>query len=405
MISLLLAGCKENSIISEEKVIDETMITEESSTDEVVTMEEISSANYSNSKMYDVLFPVYINGYGEYMDINGNVVTDYKFERVDSFNEGMALVKKDGFVGAMDLSCNITVPIKYRYLEPFHCGLAVATNDEEMKGYINTSGEIVIPFEYVFARSFSEDIAIVSRNYREYEFIDKDGNALGYAEFRHVLNWGDFHEGFMINTNAYYNINGECVIGNNIYVDYAEGFYPSDFHEGMAVYPLLKTSYVQSASYLEGNVEEFFNSDNWYYIYIDKQGNDVLQKKFDNAGNFSEGLAVVRIGEKTGCIDHTGNFVFYHDGIDNCYEYSEGYLPFCKNENGIYKFGFLDKNGKETIPAEYYNYNGVGFCNGLALVAENKESTKWSYINGDNVRVFTFFVDDGYKIRFPSELE
>jgi len=43
------------------------------------------------------------------------------------------------------------------------------------------------------------------------------------------------------------------------------------------------------------------SGDNSKYGYIDKQGHFVVNPQFDEAGNFSEGMAAVRIGnDKTG---------------------------------------------------------------------------------------------------------
>ena len=41
--------------------------------------------------------------------------------------------------------------------------------------------------------------------------------------------------------------------------------------------------------------------------YIDKEGDLVIEAKFDDAKDFYEGLAPVRVGDKWGYIDKTGN--------------------------------------------------------------------------------------------------
>ena len=64
-------------------------------------------------------------------------------------------------------------------------------------------------------------------------------------------------------------------------------------------------------------LEKQFNPDLLYnrivHFYIDKTGKYVINPQFDSAGNFSEGLAPVRIGDdktgKWGCIDKTGKFL------------------------------------------------------------------------------------------------
>lgn len=144
---------------------------------------------------------------------------------------------------------------------------------------------------------------------------------------------------------------------------------------------------------MENWVDEFFNSENWYYTYIDKIGNDMFQKEFDVAGDFSEGLAVAEVDGKTGCIDKSGNFVFYHEGVNVFHTFSEEMLCFGMGEDEQFKMDFLDKDGNEVIPAMYYSVYNNGFVNGLALVAENHEKTKWSYIDKNNYIIFTFYVN------------
>lgn len=139
---------------------------------------------------YSALFPVYVNGYGEYMDINGNVVTHYQFDSVDFFYDGMALVQKDGLTGVIDLTGTISVPLMYTEMEKFSCGLAAVKNEDGLMGYVNKYNETVIPFEFIFARSFSENIAIVSSDYPVFCFIDTDGNVITEVKFSRMLNWG-----------------------------------------------------------------------------------------------------------------------------------------------------------------------------------------------------------------------
>jgi hypothetical protein len=43
--------------------------------------------------------------------------------------------------------------------------------------------------------------------------------------------------------------------------------------------------------------------------FINKNGEEIIDLKFDDASNFSEGLAVVSVGEKSGAINYEGQFV------------------------------------------------------------------------------------------------
>lgn len=44
--------------------------------------------------------------------------------------------------------------------------------------------------------------------------------------------------------------------------------------------------------------------------YIDKTGEIVILPQFDEAGDFSEGIASVAISQKVGCIDRTGKNIW-----------------------------------------------------------------------------------------------
>jgi hypothetical protein len=63
----------------------------------------------------------------------------------------------------------------------------------------------------------------------------------------------------------------------------------------------------------------FLFTRNGKYGYIDRTGKIVIPAKFEEAKNFSEGLATVKLGGKFGCIDETGKLVIpaRFDSIDN----------------------------------------------------------------------------------------
>ena len=107
-----------------------------------------------------------------------------------------------------------------------------------------------------------------------------------------------------------------------------------------------------------------------------KTGDVVISLKYDWAGSFSEGLAVVGIEGKWGFIDKSGNEVVplkygYAD------EFSEGLA--CVSLTNKYKkdkYGFIDKSGNEVVPLKY-DWAG-SFSEGLAMV---KLDGRWSFID------------------------
>lgn len=167
---------------------------------------------------------------------------------------------------------------------------------------------------------------------------------------------------------------------NSLFVIYGEnakqGFIDKDGKE------LIKPQFIQcsgrtrfteglSVVCIEGNDKAGF---------INEKGQFVIEPKFDDARNFSEGLAAVVFGTyglhnqnpyKTGFIDKTGRLVIeplFKDAMD----FSEGLAAVRKDG----KSGFTDKTGKIVIPLQF-DY-AFSFSEGLALVFVNG---KYGYID------------------------
>lgn len=107
------------------------------------------------------------------------------------------------------------------------------------------------------------------------------------------------------------------------------------------------------------------------YGFIDKTGNAITETKYDNAFDFENGTAWVYYDGKNSFIDKTGKELFPSDYMLGIFK--EG-LVLAKNKNS--KYGFIDKTGKEVIPCQYDGAGG--FSEGLAWV---KMNTKFGYIN------------------------
>ena len=62
----------------------------------------------------------------------------------------------------------------YEYMGKYNDGLAVVLKDGKY-GYIDTKGKIAIDFQYYNTHGFSEGLAMIYNN-GKYAFIDKNGN-------------------------------------------------------------------------------------------------------------------------------------------------------------------------------------------------------------------------------------
>jgi len=96
-------------------------------------------------------------------------------------------------------------------------------------------------------------------------------------------------------------------------------------------------------------------------IYVNRQGEVVLEVKGDNATGFSGGLAGICIGHKWGFMDTDGKIVIKPQ-FDRVGRFSDGLaaVDFGK------KWGYIDRSGKAVIPPRFSE--AWSFRGGVALV-------------------------------------
>lgn len=118
--------------------------------------------------------------------------------------------------------------------------------------------------------------------------------------------------------------------------------------------------------------------------YIDQTGKVVIPLKFDEARDFTEGLAPVRVGEDWGYIDRTGRFVikpqFFEAG-----RFSEGfaqvgiYWPRRKIVDSTVGYdGYIDKSGRVITKDKF----GVAFSFSDGLAKIKTEDYKNGFVDG-----------------------
>lgn len=128
--------------------------------------------------------------------------------------------------------------------------------------------------------------------------------------------------------------------------------------------PIVEDKYREVGDFSEGlaAVKELF-----YWGFIDHTGKEVISCQYGGAKEFSEGLAAVYSDGKWGFIDKAGNVVvsFRYDNVQN---FSEGLAVVYADG----KYGFIDKTGREVVPCKYGN--AESFSNGRALVYNSAEA-------------------------------
>ena len=135
-----------------------------------------------------------------------------------------------------------------------------------------------------------------------------------------------------------------------------------------------------------------YKDENGKYGYKDSTGNVLVEPKYDDAYDFSEGLGPVKHNEKWGFIDYKGTVVipFKYDDVGR---YVDGFCFVSKNG----EIGFLDRNGNAVIFGDYSLTSMVDgapypfMINGYAALCKNN---KCGILDSLGNIIFPFKYDD-----------
>ncbi|MBQ2540312.1 MAG: WG repeat-containing protein [Paludibacteraceae bacterium] len=113
------------------------------------------------------------------IDKKGNFLIDYQKKWLSNMGEGRVCFYNDNTskFGMMDKNGNELVSAKYDDIQPFTCGLALVEKNGKW-GYINPKGEEVIACRYPIAYEFYDDVADVYDEHNRCSIINKKGETL-----------------------------------------------------------------------------------------------------------------------------------------------------------------------------------------------------------------------------------
>lgn len=97
-----------------------------------------------------------------------------EYDNANSFSEGLALVMKKVQYGFIDTTGNAVIPLQYDYTGDFSKGLAFVKRKDNW-GFIDKTRKEVIPLTYERVDKFSGGLAAAMLN-GKYGYIDKTGN-------------------------------------------------------------------------------------------------------------------------------------------------------------------------------------------------------------------------------------
>ena len=219
---------------------------------------------------------------------------------------------KEQLYGYMDETGNIVIEPQYTNAREFSDGLAFVTYSDGRKGYINASGELIISGRFLIPGLFSEGYAaVVIRPYKDdeepnitdtpgpYIYIDKQGNDVFSKEFLYA---GSFHESFA----EVYTIDG-------------------------------------------------------YKTFINTSGEQMTYQDFTSISSFIDGYASVSLYDENSpltipCILDTDFNLQKFTGLKEVQMTNGGYAVARKGS----KYGVINKSGEFVIPSEFKQIDSFG---------------------------------------------
>jgi len=324
----------------------------------------------------DGLAAVELSGKWGFIDLSGKVVVPLIYDHVYPFSDGLAIVKINGRHGAINQSGEVIVPYIYDYVTTFSNGLAMVELNRKY-GMINKSGKIVTPIIYDYIYPFSDGLAKIKLK-NVYGLIDISGEVVVPVRYNDISDFWDGLARVSLNSKiGFINNHGIEIIpplydgANNFWKGIADVWLNGKKHDdcrygcidttGKVVIPIIYDTFK------EYNVEsEIIRvKHDWERIGRPEKAWKALSCSI--TGQFSNGLAKVRVARWTGFIDLSGDLVIPFK-FDDAEDFSEG-MASVKLDR---KYGFIDTKGRSITPIIY---DAVGsFKNGVAKVAMYKNT-------------------------------
>ena len=293
-----------------------------------------------------------------YIDLSGKVVIEPKYESAGEFHDGRAIVRNGDKYALIDLSGKLIGDIPYRVLGDFHQGLLrVQTPRPTKYGYVDREGKIAIQPQFMPAGEFQDDSSNLAFGGldREWVYFDRTGKIVIRISMGEPLH------------GARSFVNGRLAVKEG----FTWGF--KDASGKFAIPP----KYNDVGDFKDG-VARVQEGAKW--ILIDPRGKEVSpdKRKLRPIEPFSEGLALARENDLMGWIDDRDRLAFPLRKYEEAHKFSCGLARF--KLDGLY--GFLDRSGKIAISNVYYGASD--FDHDLAFV-QTKEGTAYIDTKGNMV--------------------
>lgn len=224
----------------------------------------------------------YSTGLFGLIDSLGNEVLPAKYTAIWK-HDRIFITRKDSLNELRDFHLKVKFSsTKYQLQPSYHHSNCVDIYTEDKRGLMDSTGKIIVPCEYsMLIESFNEyGMAKVTKAGRV-GFVNRKGKEVIQCKFQNV---GVYSEGLLnarLNDKwGYIDTTGKTIISHKYDIGIS-------FQEGLARVAIKK------------------NYD-WFFGFIDKDGNEVIPLIYSNAKDFTNGYAEVMLDGKWFKIDKTG---------------------------------------------------------------------------------------------------
>lgn len=264
--------------------------------------------------------------------------------------------------GLYSITC-LEGELDYTALSPDGCGTFY-------QGYVNQSGDWILPPIYNAGYAFSNGLAQVDQ-----PFIEQRNGGTYYSNIEHIINRNG-HTIERIDTLTQQGYKIRAINDSFVLLSIRENSH-SPVYFALAD---LNGTLLLPASFLDIHLPSeglcLVQTDDGYGFYH-TNGILAIPLQYQNGNDFSDGLAAVQKNDKWGYIDQSGNEVISFV-YENTHSFVEGLAAVQLNG----KWGFIDKSGKMVIEPVYDEVKS--FSEGVASV---RKGSLWGCINTQGAQI------------------
>lgn len=339
------------------------------------------------------------SSYG-YIDESGKYVINPSFLQATAFNNGVALVVSPNEVPKVinkkgEVLFSLSNAEKAMEPRGGFVGFAVQKDNEQIWGFTNLKGEIIINPQFKQVDYFNEGLCAVADKTGKWGFIDEQGKFVINPQFQlaeafqnnEAIVLSDRKMGLIDKTGKYI-INPQfehLQRDGNVFVVKSGGkFGWADKDGKFIINPQFEATY----GFAGKKIAAVMSGRSWGYV--DKEGKYTINPQFSYASPFNGSIAVVGNGSQVGIVDKTGKYLVNPQFSGISREYAESLIG--KNTTSLVVSDFVDIGSViNKIQGEITDNTiaGFGFSSRVGDIIQkyNKTPANYSYSNR-NVYLF-----------------